>query len=340
MESTLNKICIGPDIQGYVKKIEAFKGVDVLDENGEWTGEVIETPGTRRQVGWEKKNQVLDAGREIMATSTNWAGQGSKAQVGTDDTEPVAGDTQLGGYVAGTAVIHNHDFGAQGSAPYYGWDLTTYRFAQGDAEAVLSEAGVGWSVSDGPFLITRVLIVDSFGAPTDAVVLGDEYLDLVYELRYYPPLTDVLGTQTFDGVVYDTIARAALVTSWGDNIGETLGQRSESISDWSAFDGDIGTIVQGPSGIRVSCDNKNQFNLGYQSNSYEIDMQCDCGIGTGVGDAWNLALGIRSIRIRMNGGWFQIQFNAQGTGARIPKNVSKQIVAWIFRLGWTAEAIP
>ena len=56
-------------------------------------------------------------------------------------------------------------------------------------------------------------------------MLSTEFLDLTYELRYYPPLIDVLGTITLDGVVYDTTLRAASVTNadyWGSIIGSQI----------------------------------------------------------------------------------------------------------------------
>ena len=323
-------------ISGRIISLEAFKGIDVLDENGEWTGEVIEVPGSRRQIGWENKNQILKSGKNIMATSSGWAGLGSKAQVGTNSTLPTEDHTQLLGYVAGTAVIYDHDSGAQGSAPYFGWDLTTYRFGAGEATGVLREAGVGWDEAEGAFLVSRSLIVDDLGDPTDATVLADEYLDLKYQFQYHPPPLDSTGTIELDGVTYDYIARAALVTSWGWAIGQAIGQVSDTTSDWRAFDGDLGDITTGPDGLSAPCDNANQYNLGYSNNSYQIDMVCDCGPGTGVGNAWNLALGMRSLQFKTTTGYYQIQFNAQGTGARIPKTVDKRMIAWTFRLGWEA----
>lgn len=332
MGTPLINLSVG--MAGFFNKLEAFKGIPLYDADGVWRGRVHEFKGSRRQLtGW-MPNQILDEGRNIMASSSNWAGSGSKCQVGTNNTTPSVSDTQLLGYVAGTSVIQAHSSGAQSSTPYYGWDLTTYRFGLGDAAGNLSEAGVGWNTADGPFLISRALIVDGTGTPTTVTVLGDEFLDVTYELRYYPPLVDVLGTVTLNGVQYDTITRAAAVTSWGQDVGAILGQKSLFNTDWQAYDGDLGTIIQAPSGTSAACDNDDQFNLAYSNNSYQIDMQCSTG-PTG----WNLGSGIRSIRIKTNAGDFQTQFNATSGGARVPKDTNFTMEL-VWRLSWDAAVIP
>ena len=160
-------------------------------------------------------------------------------------------------------------------------------------------------------------------------------LDLFYELRYYPPLGDTGGTVTLNGVEYTTITRAALVTSGGDRIGQSMGTwNSTGVPNWTAYDGDIQTIDLSPDGLNAPNDNTSQFNLPYSNNSYEIDMQCDSG-PTG----WNLGLGIRSILISCNACHFQTQFNATIGGARIPKD-NTFTMSLVWRLGWTAATIP
>ncbi len=316
-------------------ELEAFKGEYVYDEEGEHIcGDnglpiVYEYLGTRRVVVDWFPNQMLDVGRNIMATSSNWAGAASKCQVGGNNTPSLSTDTQLLGFVAGTAVTQVSSKGAQASTPYYGWDQQTYRFAEGAAQGNLSEVGVGWDVIDGPYLITRALIVDGSDNPTTATVLSDEWLDVTYQLRYYPPLEDVEGTVTLNGTVYDTLTRASAVNAvLGDNIGILIGQLSPGVSSWVAYDGNIGSMIQAPSGASANCDNDDQFNLAYSNNSYRIDMQCDCGI-TG----WNLGAGIRSIRGSTTAGNFQTQFDAQSGGATIPKTVDFTM-SMVWRVSW------
>jgi hypothetical protein len=200
--------------------------------------------------------------------------------------------------------------------------------------ANLSEAGVGWGTS-GSTLISRALIIDPITQlPTTVTPLADELLDVTYELRYYPPLVDVTSPQvTLNGVVYNTITRAASVTGgrWAADIGALIGQYSAFATDWSAYDGDIGPITTGPSGLSAASDNSSQSNLGYSSNSYEIGVRCITG-STG----WNLVNGIRSIRVRTTAGDYQTQFNAASGGASIPKTVDYNM-NMVWTLGWTEK---
>ena len=60
---------------------------------------------------------------------------------------------------------------------------------------------------------------------TTITPLADEILDVVVEVRYYPPLTDTTGTVTLNGIDYDYIIRAASITNvagWGEFIGNKI----------------------------------------------------------------------------------------------------------------------
>jgi len=302
------------------------------------------------------ENAILDTGRNIMATSSGWAGSGSKCQVGTDSTAANASQTQLLGYVFGTALQFERTWGAQSSAPYYSWDRTTYRFNIGEAGGNnINEAGIGWNISAGPYLISRSRTVDGNGDPVTVTPLIDEYLDVTYELRYYPPLVDSIGTISLDGVVYDTVTRAANVTSWGYPIGpygagRAFGKYSISTADWRVFAGVynagldpatgmvigyLGAITGEPSGLVANCDNITQFNEAYSNNSYQIAFGSNCGL-TG----WNVSGGrFRAIRFKTTIGDFQTSFTAQGSGLGVPKTSAYQMQL-IWTLGWTAAVIP
>ena len=284
----------------------------------------------RIDTGWFP-NTILNAGRNIMATEANWM---THCQVGTDATAPSQSDTSLLGWVAGTSTIQTTTNGQQASPPYYGWKRRTYRFAAGTVAANLSEAGIGWGLS-GSTLISRARILDPIlQTPTTITPLADELLDVTYELRYYPPLVDVTSPQvTLDSVVYDTITRAASVTGdrWSASIGSKIGEYSNHVSDWLAYDGNIGTILTAPSGVSANCDNASQYNSAYVNNSYQIQINSNTG-STG----WNLGAGIRSIRFRTTAGDYQTQFNAAVGGATIPKTAAYTMtMSWI--IGWTEK---
>jgi len=281
----------------------------------------------RVDTGWFS-NTILDAGRNIMADRGDWM---DYCQVGTDNTTPTQSDTSLLGYIAGTSNIVSTTTGQASSAPYFGWKRKTFRFAVGDTAANLNEVGVGWGLS-GSTLISRALILDpSTQLPTTITPLADEFLEVMYELRYYAPTTDVVIPQvTLDSVVYDTIVRAANVTavSWSGNIGSIMGIVTGT-SNWVAYDGNIGTVLTGPSGISANDDLATQSNSAYVNNSYEIKMNCPCG-----SSGWNLGAGIRSLRITTTAGEYQTQFDANPGGATIPKTSAySMLMSWT--LGWT-----
>lgn len=324
-------INLNVNMRGFMK-FEAVKGVFDSDGNPvrDANGKPMVREETRRVLADWFPNQILDAGRNIMATMDNW---NAHCQVGTDNTLPTVDDTTLVEYFAGSSNVVNNIVGAQGSPPYYQYERKQYRFAAGTVTANLSEAGVGWSSANGPFLISRALILDGGGTPTTVTPLADEYLDMFYELRYYPPLVDATGTVTLNGVVYNTKTRASLVTASAFKVGAQIGVLGSVY--WVAYDGDIGTITQAPSGNPANNDNQNQFALGYVNNSYELDLQVECGPA-----GWELgAPGIRSIFIRTTAGDFQTQFGAVSDDSPIPKTVSFTM-SFTWRLGWTASVIP
>lgn len=313
-------------MQGFFK-METFKCIETF-------GGPVEIPGTRRTVVPWQPNKILTAGRNYIGDNGSWM---TYCQVGTGSTPPVAGDTGLETWLAGTSYQYADSYSAQPSAPYYGYRRRTWRFNAGEATGNISEAGVGWG-SSGATLFSRTLIVDGAGDPTTATVLADEYLDVAYELRYYPPTSDVFETASLGGFTYDLTTRAATVTNstyWGSVVGSEMGQYSAFATDWSAYDGALGTLEQDPSGNSAACDHPNQYNGAYSNNSYERTMYCDTGTA-----GWNLGAGIRSIRWRSTGGSYQTQFVRQGGGNEtIPKdNTNGLSVAWT--IAWSEYVIP
>jgi len=271
-------------------------------------------------------NKILTAGRNNMNTVSSWL---THCHVGTNGTAPQATDTQLLGFVVSTSSTVAFSDGTQPSAPYYGWYRQTFRFAVGAGHGGqnISEAGIGWGAS-GSVLISRALIIDPITQQTTTVTpLADEIMDVTYELRYYPPLSDVYNTVTLNGVVYDTVTRAAEVTNnrWSVNIGDAIGQYSPFVSSWRAYDGALGTITQSPSGNPADHNAGDQYDEGYSNNSYQIVMMSPTGA---LG--WNLGAGIRCIRIQTTAGMYQTSFAAQSGGATIPKTTGFTMV-----MGWT-----
>lgn len=274
-------------------------------------------------------NTILNAGRNIMATRSDWL---NYCQVGSGNIFPVLladrqAETSLQIRVAGTNNITVTSSGQAGAAPYYGYKQNTYRFAAGTVAANLNEVGCGWGASLDT-LVNRAQILDPVSLlPATVTPLIDEMLEVTNQFRYYAPSVDVILPQvTLEGVVYDTITRAASVTGsrWSTDIGTAIGQYSAVVADWSAYDGVIGAVTTAPSGTSAACDNANQSNSGYSNNSYQLQMNCSVG-STG----WNLGAGIRSVRIRTTAGDYQTQFSSNPGGLTIPKNTARQMqMAW------------
>lgn len=290
--------------------------------------------GVKRTLADWFPNKILDQGRNYIGSNSGWL---NHCQVGTDSTPPTASDTAIGGYVAGTSQIESDLYDAQATAPYYGYRRRRYRFAVGTTAANLSEAGVGWASTSGSNLFTRALIVDGNGDPTTVTPLADEILDVTYELRYYPPLTDVTGTITLDGTVYDTIVRACAVNSASEQ-GQPIGSEVDPYAlgggwgGWGAFDGNIGTLIQSPSGTGAGLQSgQTPSSVTYSNNSYQKEVYVNSGQS-----GWVLGAGIRSVKITTTLGSFQTQFDAQGTGNTIPKTGANDLqLRWM--LSWAEK---
>lgn len=317
----------GPSIRGFVKRIEA----------------VHAKTGKRRVLLAEGcPNQILLTGMEPLADRADWM---NFCQVGTSEVAPDPAQSSLQGWVAGTGTQHGTSVtGAQATAPFYGWKQKIFRFPD-DAivsNQNLNEVGVGWHAG-GPgnedTLLSRALIVDINGDHITPQWKVGEYLDVTYELRYYPPLVDVTGNVQIAGLGYDYILRALAVTStgpWGGHIGEAIGQYSLNSGDWNVYDGPIGSIEDSvPGGLTANCDNSDQYNVAVGLPNYTVGVAVQCG-ATG----WLLANGIRCIRIRTTAGDYQIQFLRTGTDGSdpshlIPKTVGQTMAAQ-FNITWAA----
>jgi len=293
------------------------------------TGEI------RQETGWSN-NVLLTSGRNQLATQSNWA---FAVQLGTNNTAPDAGQTGLLGYVNGTSNLIENLVGAQSVAPYYGWRRKRFRFTPGQVSGNLSEVGLGWATGSGATIAFRALLEDITSTQTTVTPLPDEYVDVVVEIRYYPPLYDRTGTVTLNGVVYDYIIRAAEVNDsiwWGSKAGEAIGHLDLFSTYWQAYDNNIGTIVQSPSGVAYQPDGTNAYDIAYSNNSYQRQMA-----QVGGPSAWNATTGkkLRSFRFVTTAGAYQIQFDSRASpGNGIPKTTGFNI-KFQFVIGW-AEAGP
>lgn len=248
-------------------------------------------------------NLILNAGLERIGTGTYL----DVCRVGTGNSTPTVVQTQLDNKIGSTSTIAAGTFGAQATAPYFGWRRNTFRFAEGVAAGNLSEVGVGWgNTTTDNFLFSRALILDGSGNPTTINVLSDEVLDVVYELRLYPPSGDILITGLNLGLsTHDVTVRAARITDgfyWGYGLGR---HASFNLSGYSgrtyAYNGSIGTVTSIPSGSSSGSD---VTPSAYTPLTYEQK-----GLLTYSLSQANLAGGILAVEVQTTLGTYQFGFS-------------------------------
>lgn len=252
-------------------------------------------------------NLILDVGLREMGLLANYLGYCS---IGTSSVTPNASQTKLLGLLrtTGTNGIAEQT-GANSDDPLnpYVWRRVTKRFAPSGSNANISEVSFG-STGDGSTAFNRALIKDSGGNPSTITLLGDEYLDVVYELRIYPPMQDITGTLTPTGV--DTAPRSYIVRPRGQGgvltyylqTGWTVGSMISVVAGpWSAVhDGDIGAIFSGPSGTEVRLSAASVMDTVGASGVFTITVP----LGEG-----NFPTGIRSVVAAIQSCKYQFQFD-------------------------------
>lgn len=282
--------------------------------------DAIRPDGTSRALtGWFP-NLVTDAGLERIGTGPYL----TACHVGTNNTAPNVLDTSLAGYLAGTTTIQASSFGAQSTAPYFGWKTITYRFAQGAAAGNISEVAIATSAAPAATIFSRALVLDGGGAPTTVTVLPDEVLDVTYQLRLYPPLTDNVqsGVTITGSGTHDITVRAANVTSslWGAFLGEQAKFNPSAPNYFMARNGSIGAITSGPAGTSSGA---TAYNFGYGAGSLYRDGGATWGLNAG-----NLSGGIKSLEWTTSLGLFQCEFSP------VINKISTKTLNLVMRVTW------
>lgn len=262
---------------------------------------LVGKPGCAPRVdtGWFR-NLITDAGENQLGTMNVL----SNIHVGTGTNAPANGDTTLQTWLASHSTSVDSQT-AQASAPYYGSKVVKCRFDPGEATGNISELGVANGGTSVSTLFSRARVLDGGGSPTTITVLADEYLDVYYELRYKPPTSDVAGSSTISGAVYDTVLRAANVTTasdWANNIGTTIGVAGGG-NDFFLCTGDIAAVTSSPNGTSFA--GVGGTNIAYSNNSLQRDMTAVFGLSA-VGNC-------KSVLFRTKAGSFQASFTRAST---------------------------
>ena len=264
--------------------------------------------GERRTLAPWFPNLITDAGLNRMGTG----GVLDNCVVGSGSNPPVVADTALQSQVAITTTkLTNNLRTAQSTEPYYGTNTNVYRFDVGVAAGNLSEVGIGWTGG----LFSRSLIKDGLGNPTTVTVLANEYLDVTYEIRVYPPTTDTnFQVVSAQGVTHNCVVRASRVTNWlywpsfatNDGASFTTSARAYTVGAVHLIsNGTIGPItstVQGTTG--------SESNNITTSNAAYVDLSLERSATlTLLPQHGNLAGGISAMRVAFSLGEFQYSFD-------------------------------
>lgn len=247
-------------------------------------------------------NLILNAGLNRLGTG----GVIGFCHVGSGSTAPAVTDTSLQSVVATTSNSTSDVRNVQQTAPYYGYHRRNFRFGMGAAAGNLSEVGVGWA-STSSALFSRALIKDTNGDPTTITVLSNEYLDVTYELRIYPPTSDSSFTTVVAGVTHNCVLRACGVTgyyNWVPFIAESgaafiSGSGSPAAY---AYEGTISTIDAQPSGTNSGCDSATTN--AYSNNSYTATGTVNFSL-----EQANFTNKINALEFRSRMGTYQVSFN-------------------------------
>lgn len=277
----------------------------------------------RKDTGWFK-NLILDAGLNRIGSGS---AIGTHCHVGSGSNVPNVADTALQSFVASTSSnpTISSDYVNSG-ATQYGWTRKTFRFNTGVAAGNLSEVGVGWSSTTGG-LFSRALILDGSGNPNTITVLSDEVLDVIYELRLYPPLDDTAYSITISGVTYSGVCRAAYAVNaqWSPITLLNNGTNGNTTYLY-AYEGGIGAFGGSPSG--TSAAGVFVFNA-YSNNSYQLTATVTYGLSNA-----NFGTGIGSFGFIMSGSW-AFQFSVS---PKIPKNDTK-VLTINLTTAWSRKTI-
>lgn len=291
--------------------------------------------GQRRLLADWFPNLITNAGLNRIGASAGWL---TACAVGTGSTVPDFTDTTLVSQVASTTSVQTSSRSAQSDPPYYGSITKTYRFAQGVAAGNLAEVGIGWSGS--PLnLFSRALILDDEGNPTTITVLEDEFLDVSYEFRVYPPESDVMGQVNIGGVDRDTVRRAAQVTTtstWApSNDGDRGGISTETISNKaaSAYNGALGDVTGEPAGS--SSARSSVSNNSYANDTFYREATVTWGLNAG-----NLSGGISAIRFALGAGGLVSGLGAMQISFDPPiAKTDQEILALVLRHTWARKTL-
>lgn len=279
-----------------------FEGIVNLHK-GKYCSET-ETALTHEHIT-EFKNLILDTGLQRIGQNDDWY-RWLHLGSGTQAPHPLQNALQNATYKGSSVAPSNsYSSGINIEDPLnpYCWMIRVFRVSPRGENRTYSEMGVGWNDSN---LFSRTLIKDPLGLPSSISILGDEYLDVTYEVRMYMPVDTATYTVTPTGDDKEprtiTVRGSNLNTSsstMGWSIGGSILNNSGSYNNrfWT---GGIQGLYQQPSGSGVG----SGFN--YTSRLRTSDTSCEFHFTRELPD--NIGH-IRSIQISQQAYCFQMELD-------------------------------
>lgn len=142
-------------------------------------------------------NLITNGGLDLLGG--NGADVLTFCRIGTGNASPANTDTGLVTQTNSTNTAPTSDVIGADAGGSYVYRRVTRRFAAGTISGV-NLAEVAMAPGGSGQVFSRALLKDTGGTPTTIVLSPDEVLDVVYELRCYISLSDVVSTATVDGV--------------------------------------------------------------------------------------------------------------------------------------------
>ena len=304
--------------------------------SGEYNLVVTKPDGKKTETGWFD-NLILNQGLDWLGTKSNTPDADPvpmiwNAQVGTGNSAPIATQTVLDTFLAGTSLYYPSEVNTKLDAPTYAV-LTefTFPFNQGAVVGTVSEVGVGPNNTGA--LFSRALILDGLGSPAPIVVTSIDQLTVYYRIKIFPPLDDLMGTVTIDGNSYGWQGRIANVLAPYNN--PSYSRMGGIISSGGATVYPEGSSLGSIEGFPIS--NGTAVDIGY-SNRGELYYQTytpgnyyrDITVSAIVGDG-NVTGGIQVILLRTFNDYLKYQYMFESP---IPKDNTKTF-SLTFRISWT-----
>jgi hypothetical protein len=251
-------------------------------------------------------NLITDVGLDWVATAGPITAIAA-CRVGDGNTPPSVTDTDIENLVA-TSASSSFVTSNSGGVPVWFQSVAgVYTFAVGAIDGDISE--VCFNTSGAAHMLSRALIKDALGNPTNFHVAGDEQLIVKYELRKYPPAIDATTVYSLlvDGEPqsHDVVIRAANVNDTSGDGYWYSAQPMGNVTSCRAYGTQtLGAVTSIPAGAAsigtVSLS-------GYAGGSFQRDMTLRWELGVG-----NFAAGVGSVTLGLSGATnsaYQISFD-------------------------------